>query len=328
MGIDMGALGDDYEEHKKNEEERKSRTSFASNWRPHEGSQNACFLLPPHKSMEGKPYQMRGSHFKCGPNHDKILTCRRDKRSVPLNDCPECMKVSKLYSSEKPSMVELGKKQARKQQYLWGCLDMSNFIDGDGVPIDMLPPPKCFSNYVGDEKAKGYKTCQKCVDTAGSWGPTCQMGVCVFRQGSMLYEPTYKALKRFHAKKVDITAFDTPHMMIIEQKGKDGGGREKYTVTGWEPFEMPKIVAKWLRDNLPELSKVFPPKSAEEITAIMKGVEYEADDAETDLPDCFADAKVFDKASDDCQKCDAFDICAAEIEGEEEQNHKARMVFF
>lgn len=321
MGIDMSALGEDYEEHKKNEEEqKKGRTGFAKNWRPHEGSRNACFLLPPHKAMKGMPYHMRGSHFKCGPNSDKILTCLRDKRSIPIDKCPQCMEVSKLYSSKKTSSIELGKKRARKQGYLWGAIDMSSFVDEDGALVDMRALPKCFGNYIGDEKTKGFKVCQKCADTAGSWGLTCQIGICINRQGSMLYEPTYKALKRFDAKKIDITDFDTPHMMIIEQKGEDGKGREKYTIIGWEPFKMPKTVAKWINDNLPDLSKVFPPKSKEEMKAIMAGVEYEEEDAgdSTELPKCFGDAKIFDKGGDECQGCEAFELCASELEGEED----------
>ncbi len=316
MSIDMDALGEDFEEHKKNEEERKKSSKFANNYRPHEGSQNACFLCPPHKVMEGKPYQMRGSHFGCGPTNDKIITCRRDRRNVPVDECPQCVDVSKLFASKQQSKIDVGKKRARKQQYIWGCLDMRNFVDKDGAPVEILAPPKCFGNYVGEEKAQGYKRCQKCIETVGSWGVTCQMGVCAFRQGAMLYEPTYKAIKRFHTKGVDITNPSDGLMMVTEQKNKDKSGREKYSILSWEPIKLPKIVKKWMEENLLELDKIFPPKSKEEIKAIMQGVEYEASDADSDLPTCFGDPKVFDKGSDECQGCEAFTLCAADIEGE------------
>ena len=312
--VNLGAMEDDYAEHKREEEERK--TKRAGKLRSTEGSQNGFFLCPPSVgSKDGRPYVRRGAHYKSGPENKRTMTCRRDAKKEPLEKCPQCVEVNDLFTSGQEKKIELGKSRQRKQKYIWGAVYLSQFIDKDGIMVPQKMwqvPPKCFGNYVGDKEKTGYKKCQNCVEDSLSWGPTCQRGICTFTQGESLYDPTYKAFKRFG----DVTDIDSPRMMVIEQKNKDGSGREKYNVVDWPEFKFPEIVKPWVISNIIDLSTVWPPRSKEEMKAIMTGVEYEEDLASSELPGCFGDKKTYDAMSDVCKACEAFKSCTQEIKSE------------
>lgn len=310
MGVDLDALKKQYEEHQEEQEKKSTGFKRANRWRPTQGSKNAFRIAPPHDKMNGIPYQRRGVHRNCGPQGDKTFSCLRDHPKEPVEQCPQCIEVATLFSTGDDAKIKRGQKKQRKQRFVFQGLDMSSFVNEQGKPIKPKEVPECFGNYVGDETAKGFKRCKKCVETPGSWGQTCMKGVCTWNTGPQLYEPI---MDQFDLQG-DVTDVKTGQNIIITQKGKDGSGREKYTVKGWVNFELPKPVIKWMNENLTDLTRYFPPKSKPEIEAIMAGIEYEEDLEDADLPQCFGDINEFKEGQKKCKECEAFKACKAEVQ--------------
>jgi hypothetical protein len=314
-GVDLDAMFDDADKLQKEKEriDREMKARRTGRLRPHEGKENAFFLVPPHPNMNRMPYRMRGTHNKIGPSKKRTMTCLRDEPEQPVNKCPQCQENLAFFQSGSKAKIDIAKQRNRRQKFIWGAIDMSSFVGKDGMPLpekDMKDPPDCFGNYIGDENAKGYQRCKKCVAARGTWGRTCMNGVCSFMMGQQLFVPTKNAFKL----NGDMTAFNNAHIALITQEGEDGKGRENYTIVGWVRFNFPTVVKKWITKNLVDLNNIFPPRSPEEMKATMEGVEYVEDLDDSDLPACYADQEVFDESSEKCKECDAFEMCKAEIE--------------
>lgn len=294
------------------EKEQKERRGRRNRWRPHQGSKNGFFFALSHPDMGGRIYQPRGTHYRCGSEGKNSFTCLRDLAKEPISQCPQCEKNASDFDSSNKARIEDAKKRIRRQSFIFGGIDMSSFVDEKGMPIPeakWTPPPKCFGNYIGDENAKSFARCQKCVEGRATWGRTCMNGVCTYPIGKTLF-PTVATEYQANG---DFTDLDNPKFVVVKQEGQDKSGREKYSVLLWKSFTMPKLIKAWIKANLIDLKNVYPPKSVAEVKAIMEGIEYEEGLEDADLPKCFADAGIFDATAAICKACEAFKMCQAEI---------------
>jgi len=317
MGVDMDKVNKDYAEYKKRGGAGGRR--FAGRYVTSPGSENATFICPPHENLNGLPYKAQGVHRSCGPEKKLTLTCRRDTKAELLKKCPQCIEVNDLYSSKSDAKKKEGKDKRRQQKYLFGVLDMTAFVDAEGMFIKPKQDPKnCFGKYIGDKEKKGFKTCKICSETKGGWGGVCRVGVCSWAVGVTLYEAIVKAFK-MHG---DITDPKNGKIMSVEQEGE--GGHQKYKVTGWFDFKLPIPVRKWMTANIIDLNTVFPAKTKQEMEAAMKGVDLEENLDEADLPPCFGDADVFDKMRKVCKVCEALELCETQITEKSKSSKKPK----
>jgi len=297
-------------EYKKQREERKKgKLNFKV---PPEGWSRLA-LLPPHESMDGLPYVARGRHRSCGPENKTEFICLRHEDQSPLNDCPQCEEVVRLYTTGQERDKIIASKKRRNQRYYWQCCSLEIMADND-------PPkmPDCFLQFPADEDDEDQTKKRKKVCSVCAWKDDCVQGIMPFSMGVLMFDDI---VDLFEQAGDDITNLKALRGIKFKRTGE--GQKTKYTgISLLATLEFPKAVRKHIEDNLIDLTLVSPSKTKEEIKALMEGVETgkandEDDNEET--PDCYGE---YDPEMKKCGKCQFSDACEIEVSGKAKKSSK------
>lgn len=238
------------------------------------------------------PWEEMAIHYNCGPDGETQIRCIRDviDEGAPgylsSSKCPVCAAIEKDKKAGKKgdarAKIRASKRRRVPRMFLEGiCLTpLIKFFDGD---VSKIPQPKaCFGTYAWKEDDSRYNECQSCVKKT-SWGKVCQNGVGILGIGPTVGDPLVSMASKIY-KSMNHNPFDLKEGHNYEFTRAGEGLQTKYSDVGFslEPYDLPKVVKAFMKENSVDWTTVYPKLSYEETENQMKGVEFEDDEDEKD----------------------------------------------
>ena len=232
------------------------------------------------------PWEEKGIHYNCGPDNKTHIRCIRDiaiegkKGYAPVSKCPQCKDNEKNLKGDNTRKKVRAKKRRRTQRRFFEGINLTPlrkyFEEEKKIPT----PKKCFGNYVWKEDDDGHDVCEKCIKKT-AWGKVCKDGVGYLVLGPKVSDPLVSQSYRIYSQ-LGHNPFSLKegHNFEFNKTGEDLNTEYSDINFSLEPFELPKTVVAFMKENKIDWSGIYPKLSVEETIAKMKGVELEEEDDE------------------------------------------------